>query len=75
MAHIYGLTHKGVRNVLYWAIIETHNGEFNSVQGPYNSDMEAYDHIDKLRAHRAKYPLPLKIEWKATKVLHPSYVG
>lgn len=61
--------------MVFWCIVELHNGELNSVQRPYNSDMDAYDHLDKLKAHRKAHPVPIKITWKVTEVLHPNYVG
>jgi hypothetical protein len=61
--------------MIYWSIVEFHNGQFNSVQGPYMDQMEAFDHIDKLKANRKRRPVPIQITWQAVKILHPSYVG
>lgn len=59
----------------YWAIVEIHNGMFNCVYAPYDSQEEADIHRDKLKAFRKANPVPVDIKYTLTKVYHPSYVG
>jgi len=61
--------------MVYWGIVELQNGIFNSVTAPYNSQLEAYDHLDKIKAYRAKNPGPIKFKWLVVKIYRPDYIG
>jgi hypothetical protein len=61
--------------MIYWVVLEYHAGHLNSVRGPYNSDIEAYAHIDKCKDYRSKRPIPFRVTWKAVKTYPPEYVG
>ena len=60
---------------MFWAIVEFQNGMFNSVQAPYDSQEEAMDHLDKIKAYRAKNPNPIEYTWEIVITYQPSYVG
>ena len=61
--------------MIYYAIVELQNGLFNSVQAPYNSQLEAMEHRDKLLEYRKQNPNPLTYEYRIVKVNHPSLVA
>ena len=61
--------------MVYWAIIEFHNGQYDSVRAPYNSQSEAFEHLDKVKAYRKKYPNPIAYTWEVVKTYRPDWIG
>ena len=60
---------------MYWAIVEFQNGLFDCIRAPYDSQSEAYDHLDKIREYRKKNPNPIRYSWLVIRVYNPSYIA
>lgn len=58
----------------YYGIIEWHNGQFNCVYAPYNTDEEAYAHIDRLRQSTYVKRSPFPITYTVTLMYAPTFV-
>lgn len=59
--------------MIYYAIVEFHNGQFNCVYAPYTSFTDACDHRDRLAKRWTG--LPVTITFQITKTYHPDHIG